>query len=789
MEPGGHYVQFFEDPGFLANRVAAFLASPLERGGSAIAIVRRCNQDAILGELAAHALDIDRLRDAGRLVLADASVELGRFMVDGMPDRDRFRAHIGGALAQAAAPGTAMHAYGEMVDLLWEAGNADAVIALEEMWTELCRERGLALLCGYQPRGGIAPQQLAAFGAVCACHDEVHGFEPLSATGAPRRTTMLEARTRALETEVARRSRVEQRMERLLDVASELAAARTRDVIARVAVRSGLEIVGATAAAVWELTPAGRLHLLAVSDRMAGGVTSYREIDLEGDTPIAHVLRTREPEFLGSFAAYREKFPTSFPRIEPLMPFSEGSFAVLPIIAEDRAVGAICFTYDHERQFAPADRAYKLLLARQCALAIERVQHLEAEARARAEVELLYDLTAGVNRLDDSAAVFELALATVIRGSRCDRAAILLFDDAGVMRFAASHGLSETYRAAVEGHSPWQPDAVDPAPLTVNDTERDPAWASYRDVFRAEGVRSLAFIPLLHHNRLLGKFMLYRDQPRAFEPAELQFTATVAVHVAQAVARRRAERELERAYREERAAHLEAEEATRAREEILSVVSHDLRNPLGTILMGASSLLQHGGEDRAHRTRTISERIHRQAERMARLIEDLVDFAGIQAGRLALSPGVHAPRAIIEAANEIYAPLAEERGLRWTPRSAPDLPSIRCDAERALQVIGNLVANALKVTARGGEIAVGAERAASDVVFFVRDTGPGIEPDELPRLFERYWRSKSAGYRGAGLGLSIARGIVDAHGGRIWAESALGTGSTFYFCLSPTPAS
>jgi signal transduction histidine kinase len=102
-----------------------------------------------------------------------------------------------------------------------------------------------------------------------------------------------------------------------------------------------------------------------------------------------------------------------------------------------------------------------------------------------------------------------------------------------------------------------------------------------------------------------------------------------------------------------------------------------------------------------------------------------------------------------------------------------------------VQVLSNLVSNALKVTPKGGAIAIGAEPRDREVVFYVKDTGPGIDAAELPCLFERYWRGKQSQYKGAGLGLSIARGIVDAHGGRIWAESQVGTGSTFYFSLDP----
>ena len=249
------------------------------------------------------------------------------------------------------------------------------------------------------------------------------------------------------------------------------------------------------------------------------------------------------------------------------------------------------------------------------------------------------------------------------------------------------------------------------------------------------------------------------------------------------MARKRDEAALARAFAEEKDAHAIAEEATRAREEIISVVSHDLRNPLGAILIGASSLLQIEN-DPGRRVSGIAGRIHRQAERMARQIEDLVDFAGIQAGKLALERIEHFPTEIILAATDMFGPLANERGLILEAKVQPDLPSVRCDSERALQVMSNLISNAFKVTPKGGYVKIGVEARATDVVFFVNDTGPGIESTELPKLFERYWRGKTSQYRGAGLGLSIARGIVDAHGGKIWAESTVGVGSTFYFSLA-----
>ena len=432
-------------------------------------------------------------------------------------------------------------------------------------------------------------------------------------------------------------------------------------------------------------------------------------------------------------------------------------------------------------------RALETEVARRTAAEAEREQLLLAERQARADSELLYRLIDAVNRTRDVDEVYDLALNAIHEATGADRVAILAFDDDGVMRFRAWRGLSDDYRCAVEGHTPWPHGVRDPQPIVVEDTETDATWAAYREVFRAEGIRALAFVPVMFYGRLLGKLMLYGDQPRPFGERDLRMAATVAGKVAQATVRKRAEQELARALEEERRARREAEAAIRAREEILSVVSHDLRNPLGAIMMSAASLLNvEPADKKGPRIRTQAERIHRQAERMARLIEDLVDFAGIQAGALRMEPCPNPPAELIEAAAELFAPLAEERGLTFRTEVAPDLPMVECDCERAVQVLSNLLSNAIKVTAKGGEIAIGAGRGDTDedeVVFWVRDTGPGIHQADLPRLFERYWRSEHPSYKGAGLGLSIAKGVVEAHGCRIWAESKIGEGSKFLFTL------
>jgi signal transduction histidine kinase len=293
-----------------------------------------------------------------------------------------------------------------------------------------------------------------------------------------------------------------------------------------------------------------------------------------------------------------------------------------------------------------------------------------------------------------------------------------------------------------------------------------------------------AHLPLFGKGVPIGAFAVTYERAEDLDVNERTFLSILAHQCGLAIARVQSEQELERAYREEQAAHLEAKAATRAREEILSVVSHDLRNPLGTILIGAQTLMQLR-DAKDPQVAVIASRILRQSERMARLIEDLVDFAGIQAGQLTIDRKQCAPEAIVAQAAEQFAPVGHERGLIFEIQTAPDLPDIEADCDRGVQVFASLLSNSVRATPRNGRIAIGATLEDTEVVFFVRDTGPGIAPDELPSLFERYWRSEQPSYKGAGLGLSIARGIVEAHAGRIWADSQLGAGSTFWFTLAP----
>lgn len=215
------------------------------------------------------------------------------------------------------------------------------------------------------------------------------------------------------------------------------------------------------------------------------------------------------------------------------------------------------------------------------------------------------------------------------------------------------------------------------------------------------------------------------------------------------------------------------------RDEVLGIVAHDLRNPLSAILLQAAVLRLPGA--------TLGPRaamIERSARRMDRLIQDLLDVRRMETGTaLSIQPESTRAAGLVEDCEESQRPLATSGGLELCVELAPGLPEIWADRERLQQVLENLLGNAIKFTPVGGRITVGARPGDGEVVFWVADTGAGVDAAMLHRVFDRFWQAPANKRRGMGLGLPIAKAIVAAHGGRIWVDSALGQGSTFHFTV------
>lgn len=229
-----------------------------------------------------------------------------------------------------------------------------------------------------------------------------------------------------------------------------------------------------------------------------------------------------------------------------------------------------------------------------------------------------------------------------------------------------------------------------------------------------------------------------------------------------------------------------SQQAVAVRDEVVAIVSHDLRNPLSVIKMCASTLAESPDADPAT-VGELARTAHQSAEWMLTIIQDLLDVARLESGTLEMRRERVSLAPVVAQCLELHAPLAAERGVRLDVAMGVGLPELDVDVARIGQVLSNLVGNALKFTEAGGTIRIGTEQAGPRVRVSVADTGRGIGPDELRRLFDRLWQARRSDLkRGTGLGLAIAKGIVEAHGGTIRAESVEGSGSTFSFEL-PLP--
>ncbi len=516
-------------------------------------------------------------------------------------------------------------------------------------------------------------------------------------------------------------------------------------------------------------------------------------------------------------------------------------------------------------------------------------------------------LTRAISSSRNVQEIFDAVLDSLEAGLRVSRASILLFDAAGVMRFVAWRGISEQYRAAVEGHSPWTPESTDAAPIVVGDVHADPSLSALLPVFEHEGIAALAFFPLVSMDKVIGKFMLYFDTPHEPGAGQMQLASLMASQVAFAVQRITVETQLRRneqrlrfaldaasmgtwdwdlrtnkvewsdnlailhglpagtfdgtfaSYEREihpedkalvlgaaqralaegvpydveyrivapdgtvrwvegkgrvehvsgRAVRLSgvcimatrrkeaelarlaiAEEANRSKDEFLATLSHELRSPLNAIL-GWAHLLQAGALPPA-RVDAALETIARNARLQAQLIEDILDVSRIVAGKLELERTPVAIPALVEMAMSAIQPAAAQKGVRLTTDLAAPLPPLEGDAKRLQQVFGNILANAVKFTPAGGEIALRCQLVGDDVCIEVRDTGDGVPAEFLPHMFEQFRQADGKTTRehgGLGLGLAIVRHLVEQHGGRIAAESAgPGLGTTIRVSL-PVPVS
>lgn len=281
--------------------------------------------------------------------------------------------------------------------------------------------------------------------------------------------------------------------------------------------------------------------------------------------------------------------------------------------------------------------------------------------------------------------------------------------------------------------------------------------------------RSAIAVPLLSATGVLGALVLVSSRQHRYGARDIDLTTELARRAALAI-------ENARLYET-------AQRATQARDDVLGIVAHDVRSPLHSISLAAQLLeltLAKAGDVAGEEN---VKRILRSVERANRLIEDLLDVTRIEAGALGLPCNVLAVKPVLVDLLGSQRLAASAASIELQLQIDDELPEIRADRERLLQVLENLIGNATKFTPKGGRITIAAAKRLGAVLFSVADTGDGIPPESLPHVFDRFWQAKRAERRGAGLGLPICKGIVEGYGGRLWVESTPGRGSTFYFTI------
>ena len=290
------------------------------------------------------------------------------------------------------------------------------------------------------------------------------------------------------------------------------------------------------------------------------------------------------------------------------------------------------------------------------------------------------------------------------------------------------------------------------------------------EIYAALGMNSMMVVPLVARGQTRGAMGFFTATRNRYGADDLALAQDLAVLAAMAV-------DNARLYGEARA-------AIRARDDLLAVVSHDLGNPLSAIRIGTSLLLrsipesEHGSGGWQH-----LEFIRQSVLQMENLISDLLDVKRLEAGPIQLELTTLQVADVIRDVLNVFLPIAEARSVELITEIREPLPAVEADQPRLVQVMSNLVSNAVKFTEPDGTVIVRARAAAGALLVSVSDTGPGIPPEQQQHVFDRFWQANRSGRKGLGLGLSIARGIIDAHGGRIWLESTPGTGTTFLFTV------
>jgi PAS domain S-box-containing protein len=473
--------------------------------------------------------------------------------------------------------------------------------------------------------------------------------------------------------------------------------------------------------------------------------------------------------------------------LKKLVQLNIRSGMTLPLTVRGKTIGAMQFVSVREsRRYTLSDLALAEEITRRVALAIDNARLFRSVTDNARISKFLSDAALAVSGSLEHDEVLRRVTRIAVPFLADFTLAYLRGTNGHAHHVASAHKDAAKALMLAEAAAQYRPDPDNPGctviralstgqPVVIEDVTREILDAERfdskaREAFDVLAPASWMAIPLVARDTTIGAMVFVStNADRRYRARELRVAQLLAGRAALAT-------QNALLYRKEY-------DALATRDEVLGIVSHDLRSPLHTIGMSAQVMLEVLG-DESQRRRHL-QIIIRAKDRMDRLIQDLLDVVRIKGGKaIAIEIRREPVPGLVQETCQQFAESAREKNvsLAWTVPN--DTPDVMVDRGRIMQVLSNLIGNALKFTPAGGRIEVGAEpQAESTVRVFVRDTGPGISADNLELVFDAFWQAPRTARLGSGLGLTISRGIVQLHGGRIWAESREGTGSTFQFTL------
>lgn len=799
-----HTVRFFQESDYPVDEIAQYVQEGLADGG-ALLFATQPHLDAVVAALRERAVDVDGLIERRRLVTRDAQTIAGALVHGDVADADAFQRFIAAEIHGVVERFKQARAYGEVVNVLARKSAHGAALQVERWWNELLRDRPIALLCGYALTNFADASLVAKFRQVCAEHDRVY---PVA--GEPNRAAAeLEQATLALRTERHERRRAQRAQNRLQRAAQSINAhivslqqltsavseATTLSDIGG-AVATGLStVLGADVAALaLSLQQDGKLQLTGHAQMTPAQVQNLRLVPTDGDSPLAAAYRTRRPIWLASTAEIVERYPrfrADFPAARVV--------GCVPLTLRDDSLGAVLLIYNTPYREDAARRALLDDYVKQISLAVERARSYEEAEQARARLQLLADAGARIAQAKlDLAQVMDAVTQEVTRAGFAHFCAVTLREHAAdTLSLVALHHVDPKQRNSLERMLRTLPARVGEGIMgrvvetgkAVRVGTREEAlrrfMPAHQAYLRGRLPSTLIAVPLRASGEIIGALVTSRDFPSAPFSADdgqlvQELADRAALSIENALLYKRAQRERER-----------AEAASRAKDEFLAMLGHELRNPLSPILTAVHLMRLRGG-DLLAKERTI---IERQVHHMVRLVDDLLDVSRITRGKIELRRAPIELVQIVANAVEIASPLLEERRHRLIT-AVPNVGLVvSADAPRLAQVVANLLTNAAKYTPAGGTVEIKAWIEHDNAILSVRDNGVGIEPDLLPRIFDLFAQGAQASDRaqgGLGLGLTIARNLTEMHDGKLRAMSdGREKGAEFILELplaSPSPA-